>query len=90
MGLEFFVNTYSFSILSSLCLLVLIVLSEKSAVSRITAPLYVMSCPSLALFKSFFVGPGQVAQLVRTSSQYTKVAGSIPSQGKYKNQSMNT
>ena len=34
-------------------------------------------------------GPGQVAQLVRASSQYDKVVGSIPGQGIYKNQPMN-
>ena len=32
--------------------------------------------------------PGQVAQLVRASSQNTKVEGSIPGQGTYKNQPM--
>ena len=31
-------------------------------------------------------GPGQVAQLVRALTQYTKVVGSIPSQGTYKEQ----
>ena len=35
------------------------------------------------------LGPGRVAQLVRTSSQYTKVADPIPSQGTYKNQPVN-
>ena len=30
------------------------------------------------------VGPSQLAQLVRSSSQYAKVAGSIPGQGAYK------
>ena len=34
-------------------------------------------------------GPGWVAQLVRASSQYTKVAGSIPGQGTRKTQPMN-
>ena len=33
--------------------------------------------------------PGQVAQLVRASSWYTMVVGSIPGQGTYKNQPMN-
>ena len=33
--------------------------------------------------------PGQVAQLVRASSQNTKVEGSIPGQGTYKTQPMN-
>ena len=32
--------------------------------------------------------PGHIAQLVRASSRYTKVAGSIPGQGTYKNQPM--
>ena len=30
-------------------------------------------------------GPGQIAQLVRASSQYAKTADSIPGQGTYKN-----
>ena len=34
--------------------------------------------------------PGQVAQLVRASSWYAKVTGSIPSQGICENQQMNT
>ena len=34
-------------------------------------------------------GPDQVAPLVRASSEYAKFAGSIPSQGTYKNQPMN-
>ena len=34
-------------------------------------------------------GPGPVAQLVRASSRYTKVAGSIPGQSTYKKQPMN-
>ena len=34
-------------------------------------------------------GPDGAAQLVRMWSQYTKVAGSIPGQGTYKNQPMN-
>ena len=33
--------------------------------------------------------PDQVAQLVRVSPQYAKVAGSIPGQGTYKYQPMN-
>ena len=33
--------------------------------------------------------PGWVAQLVRALSRYTKVAGSIPDQGKYKNRPVN-
>ena len=33
--------------------------------------------------------PGQLAQLVRVSSPYAKVVGSIPGQGTYKKQSMN-
>ena len=35
------------------------------------------------------MSPGQVAQLVRASSQYTKVVSSISSQGPYKKQLMN-
>ena len=34
-------------------------------------------------------GLGQVSQLVRASSQYTKVVGSIPYQGTYNKQPMN-
>lgn len=34
------------------------------------------------------LGPGQVALLVRASSWYTKVAGSIPHQATYKSQPM--
>ena len=44
------------------------------------------------MFEKFLnkeLGPGPVAQLVRVSSQYTKVVGLIPSQGTNKNQSMN-
>ena len=37
-------------------------------------------------FWKLFLSPGWVAQLVRASSQYTKVKGSIPRQGTYKNQ----
>ena len=33
--------------------------------------------------------PGRVGLLVRTWSRYTKVVGSIPGQGTYKNQPMN-
>ena len=33
-------------------------------------------------------GPGRVAQLLRVFSRYTKVAGSTPNQGAYKNQPM--
>ena len=33
--------------------------------------------------------PGWVARLVRASSRYAKVVGSIPCQGTYKNQPMN-
>ena len=36
--------------------------------------------PVVFLVEMFF-GPGQVAQLVRASSLYAKVVGSIPSQG---------
>ena len=35
-------------------------------------------------------GAGQVAQLVRASSRYTKVVGLIPSQDTYKVQPMNS
>ena len=35
------------------------------------------------------LGPGWVAQLVRASSRYTKVEGSISGQGTYKKQSIN-
>lgn len=35
------------------------------------------------------IGTSQVDQLVRVLSWYVKVAGSIPVQGKYKNQPMN-
>ena len=38
--------------------------------------------------KVCYLSPGQIAQLVRTLSQYTKVAGSIPGWGIYKNQPM--
>ena len=34
--------------------------------------------------------PGWVAQLVRVSSPHTKIVGSIPGQGTYKKQPMNT
>ena len=34
-------------------------------------------------------GPGWLAQLLRVSSQYAEVVGSISSQGTYKNQPMN-
>ena len=34
-------------------------------------------------------GPGSIAQLVRASSSYTKVVGSISNQGTYKKQPMN-
>ena len=37
-----------------------------------------------------YLGPGHVAQSVRSSSQYTKVAGSMPGQGTCKNQPMST
>ena len=36
------------------------------------------------------LSPAQVAQLVRASSPYAKVTGSIPGQGTYKKQPMNT
>ena len=39
--------------------------------------------------KNYKLGFDQGAQLVRVSLQYTKGAGSIPSQGTYKNQLMN-
>ena len=39
--------------------------------------------------KNTRIGPGWVAQLVRALSHFVKVAGSIPSQGSYKNQQMN-
>ena len=39
--------------------------------------------------KIWGLGPGQVAQWVRVSSQFTKVSGWIPGQGTYRNQSMN-
>ena len=52
-----------------------------------------MEVPSLALvvpkINTYWLGPGQVAQLVRALSGYAKVAGSIPGQGTYKNQPMN-
>ena len=35
------------------------------------------------------LSPKEIAQLVKASSQYTKVAGSISHQGTYKNQLMN-
>ena len=35
------------------------------------------------------MGPGWVAQLLRASSQYTKLVGSIPGQGTYEKQPMN-
>lgn len=38
--------------------------------------------------KNLCFSPGQVAQLVRASSRYTKVSGSTPIQGTYKNQPM--
>ena len=40
------------------------------------------------LFKSVRLCPGQVAQLVGVLSPYTRVPGSIPGQGTYKNQPM--
>ena len=39
--------------------------------------------------KMVHAAPGWVAQQVRESSWYTKVAGSIPNQGTYKNQPTN-
>ena len=42
---------------------------------------------SLSLKKKKSLGP--VAQLVRVLSRYTKVVGSIPNKGTYKNQPMN-
>ena len=42
-----------------------------------------------AVIKIMYGLPGQVAQLVRTSSQDARVMGSIPSQGIYKNQPKN-
>ena len=36
-----------------------------------------------------YLGPGWIAQLVRASLRYAKVAGSIPGQDTYKNQPMN-
>lgn len=33
-------------------------------------------------------GPGQVAQLAGASASYTRVVGSFPGQGMYKNQPM--
>ena len=44
---------------------------------------------SYSPLKTACYGPGQVAQLVRASSQCTKVVGSIPAQGTCKNQPMN-
>ena len=41
------------------------------------------------LLNSVVYCPGQAAQFIRAMSQYTKFAGSIPSQGTYKNQTMN-
>ena len=38
--------------------------------------------------KKCMLGPGWVCQLVRASSRYAKVSGSIPGQGTYKNQPM--
>ena len=40
------------------------------------------------IIKPLHQDPGQAAQLVKASSQCTKVAGLIPSQGTYKNQPM--
>ena len=42
-----------------------------------------------APLKRSLLGPGWVAHLVRASSQYAKVVGSIPSQDTYHNQLMN-
>ena len=41
------------------------------------------------LIKTCDSGPGQVAQLVKASSPNSKVAGSIPGQGTYKEQPLN-
>ena len=38
---------------------------------------------------NIIVGPGGVAQLIGASSWCTQVAGSIPAQGKYRDQPMN-
>ena len=46
-------------------------------------------CFHLEAIKNKETGPGQVAQLVRATSWYAKVAGSIPGQGTYKNQPTN-
>ena len=35
----------------------------------------------IKIHQKHFLGPGQVAQLVRVSSPYTQVAGIIPGQG---------
>ena len=40
-------------------------------------------------FKKLYLGPGQVAQLVRALSQCAKVEGLITCQGTYKKQPMN-
>ena len=49
-----------------------------------TMPMYLMTLN--CAIKMVKVGPGPVVQLVRVSSQYTKVAGSIPTQGTHRNQ----
>ena len=43
----------------------------------------------LPVIRLVSLGPGQVAQLVRVLSPYTKVAGLIPGQGTYKKIIMN-
>ena len=43
----------------------------------------------MAITKKWKIGPGQIVQLVRASSQYTKVAGLIPGQSTSENQPMN-
>ena len=44
---------------------------------------------ALRILKIGHIHPGWIAQLVRASSRYAKVADSVPGQGTYKNQPMN-
>ena len=69
------------------------VLSVKIATVLLAALLLVREeliiSSKIWIFKSNWQYPGQVAQLVRMSPPYSKVAGLIPGQGTYKKQPMN-
>lgn len=64
--------------------------TEELQASDQEAGCTIPKCGKESGFSEKRLSPGQVSQLVRESSQYSRITGSISSQSTYKNQTMST